>query len=162
MAATKEQFSWLEVPSDVKDLLIKAADNWEDSAQSEQFISQALAKAEDNPDVLVGAYRYFFYKSHWSMALQIAEQVMNKIQEEEQFPETWEELKPVITENREKPVIRLYLNAYAAVGFVLARLGKLEEAQEISERIKAVDERWELDSTTVFEMLTRSLEDEDE
>ncbi|NJK37789.1 MAG: hypothetical protein HC835_18440 [Oscillatoriales cyanobacterium RM2_1_1] len=161
MQTTKEELSWLEVPPDVKILLIQAAENWEDTEVSEQLINQALAKAEDNLDVLTGSYRYFFYKSHWSMALQMAEKVMTQIQDKEQLPETWEELKPIILENREKPMIRLYLNAYAAVGFVLARLGKLPEAKEISERIKDVDEKRELCSTTVFDVLTRPPEEDD-
>jgi hypothetical protein len=48
--------SWYDAPEDIKSLLISAAQSWEDTAQSEQYMIAALAKAEVNLDVLITAY----------------------------------------------------------------------------------------------------------
>ena len=164
MQATSEKYSWYDIPEDVKDLLTWASDCWGDSATSENYVNQALAKAGDNLDVLVGAYRYFFYKNKAAIALQIAEKVIAKIQREENLPSpsNWETLKPILFNRQQEPQIRLYLNAYAATGFLLARLGKLEEAKLITERVKECDENRESCATTIFEVLTRPPEEDDD
>lgn len=162
MQITEEKLSWSEVPAEVKELLVLATDHWDDTTESEKYINAALAKAGDNYDVLIGSYRYFFYKTNPSMALQMAEKVIDKIQVEENLPGNWEELKPILLRQKEKPRIQLYLNAYAAIGYVLARLGKVEEAKEISARIKEIDQSRLSCASTVFEVLTRPPEDEDE
>jgi hypothetical protein len=75
--ATKEQYSWYDAPPEVKELLILASENWDNTELSEQYINQALAIAGKNANVLIGAYRFFFYKSKAEIALQIAERVVN-------------------------------------------------------------------------------------
>ena len=64
MKVQEKTFSWYDVPEEVKSLLILAANTWENTVESESYINQALSKAEDNIDVLVTAYRYFFYKNN--------------------------------------------------------------------------------------------------
>jgi len=162
MSTTETKYSWYDIPEDVKHLLILASEHWEDTERSQQYMNDALAIAEDNIDVLVGAYRYFFYKSNPTMALTIAQKVLNKIQNAENLPENWEELKPIlINRKNDSDAIRMYINAYAATGFVLAKMGKLEEAKEVTERVKEIDEKRESCATTVFEVLTAPPEEDD-
>ena len=162
MEATETKYSWYDIPEDVKHLLVLASEHWEDTERSQQYMNDALAIAEDNIDVLVGAYRYFFYKSNPTMALTIAQKVLNKIQKAENLPENWEELKPILINRKDdSDTIRMYINAYAATGFVLAKLGKLEEAKEVTERVKEIDEKRESCATTVFEVLTAPPEEDD-
>ncbi|NJM97032.1 MAG: hypothetical protein HC800_07495 [Phormidesmis sp. RL_2_1] len=40
-----------------------SAQTWEDTETSEQCIQQALAQPDIELDVLVSAYRYYFYKN---------------------------------------------------------------------------------------------------
>lgn len=162
MQATPEKYSWYDVPGDVKQLLILASDNWGDSTESERYVNEALAKAEDHLDVLVGAYRYFFYKNKSDIALQIAHKVIDKITREENLPSDWERLKPILLDRKNEPQIRLYINAYAATGFLLARQGKLEEAKLVTERVKECDHNRESCATTIFEVLTRPPEEDDD
>lgn len=162
MQATETKYSWYDIPEDVKHLLVLASENWADTERSQQYMNDALAKAEDNIDVLVGAYRYFFYKSNPTMALSIARKVLNKIKKEENLPDNWEELKPILIKGRNSSdALRMYLNAYASTGFLLAKLGKLDEAKEVTERVKEIDEKRESCATTVFEVLTAPPEEDD-
>ncbi|MGE5655612.1 MAG: hypothetical protein ACM37W_03280 [Actinomycetota bacterium] len=159
----EEKYSWCEVPETVKNLLALATQHWENTAEAENYINQALAQAEDHPDVLIAAYRFFFYKNKPTQALAIAEKVISNIKKSENLPDDWETLKIILVSRKDDPQIRLYLNAYAASGFVLAKLGQLEKAKEVTGRVKEIDERREFGGgSTVFDVLTKPAEDEDD
>lgn len=152
--------SWYDLPAEVKQLLIAAANTWEDTTQSQHYIHQAVAIANQSLDVLVAAYRYFFYKHNDVAALQIANQVTEQIRQLEGLPEDWQRLSPILRDRKEEPNIRLYLNAYAASGLVLARLGKIEEATTITARVNDIDDRREFGAATVLHILTHPDEEE--
>lgn len=158
---TATRLSWYQVPDEIEQLLIAATDTWEDTQQSESYIHQALAKADTNLDVLVAAYRYFFYKNQNVLALQVANTVCDRIQELEQLPADWPALSPILLRRKEEPNIRLYLNARAASGLVLARLGELEPAKDIATHIQAIDEKNEFGASVVLNILTQPPEEED-
>lgn len=113
MHTDTNKFSWFQVPEDIKHLLILAAQSWDNTSVSEQYIQQALAKTGENTDVLVAGYRFFYYKNNYYLALQTTYKLLDKIRESEKFPDEWEELKPILVNRREESPIRLYLNAYA-------------------------------------------------
>ncbi|MDD1414982.1 hypothetical protein MEN41_10160 [Dolichospermum sp. ST_con] len=161
MQIDTNKFSWFDVADDVKELLILAAQTWENTEESAKYMQQALAKTADNTDVLVAAYRYFYYKNNYILALTTAEKITAKIKKAESLPEIWEELKPILVKRHEEPQIRLYLNAYAASGLVLAKLGKIEQAKEISTRIKGIDEKNDFGAGILLDILTRPTEDDD-
>ncbi|MDJ0843629.1 hypothetical protein [Crocosphaera sp.] len=156
------KLSWYDASEDVKELLVLATDNWENSSLSEQYINQALEKAGDNIDVLVGAYRFFFYKNKPELALKIAKKVLGIIQEKENLPLEWEQLQPILMKRQQEPNIRLYLNAYASQGYILAKMGEIEAAKLITERVQEIDEHRESCATTVFEVLTKDPDEDDD
>lgn len=162
MKVDSEAFSWFQVPEDIKNLLILAAKNWENTAESEKYMQEALAKTEDNLDVLIAAYRYFYYKNNYLLALQIAVKVINKIHNSENLPDDWQQLKPILVSRKDNPSIRLYLTAYAASGLVLAKLGEIEQAKEISARVKEVDDKKEFGGGLILDILTRPAEEDEE
>ena len=161
MQAIQDQISWCDVEPEIKQLLLLASENWEYTGLAEKYIREALFKAGNNLDVLVGAYRFFFYKHQPATALSIAQQVLVAIATRENLPIDWSQLKPILITRKQEPNIRLYLNAYAAKGLILAQLGKIESAKAISERVREIDDSREFCATTVFEVITRS-PDEDE
>jgi tetratricopeptide (TPR) repeat protein len=161
MQIDTNKFSWFDVADDVKELLILAAQTWENTEESAKYMQQALAKTADNTDVLVAAYRYFYYKNNYILALTTAEKITAKIKKAESLPDIWEELKPILVKRHEEPQIRLYLNAYAASGLVLAKLGKIEQAKEISTRIKGIDEKNDFGAGILLDILTRPPEEDD-
>lgn len=161
MTVQEKTFSWYDVPEEIKSLLILAANNWENTSESEQYINQALSQAEGNTDVLVTAYRYFFYKNNNPMALKVAETVVDKVQKSENFPEDWEQLKPILLSRKDEPEIRLYLNAYAASGLVLAKLGEIEKAKEVTQRVREINDTSEFAASVVYDILTRPAEEDD-
>lgn len=153
--------SWYAVPDTIKQLLWLAATHWEDTAQSEHYMQQALTLADGHLDVLVSAYRYFFYKHKPVLALQAAQAVLHQIQQSEALPTDWNQLAPILIQRQQEPVIRLYLNAYVASGLVLARLGDLDTATTITARVSAIDSRREFGAATVFNVLTHPPDNEE-
>ena len=162
MQTIRDRLSWCDVKPEIKQLLLLASENWEYTGLAEKYIREALSKAGDNVDVLVSAYRFFFYKHQPAAALSIAQQVITAIADQENLPHEWSQIKPILSKRKQESPIRLYLNAYAAKGLILAQLGKLDEAKLISQRVKEIDDTRQFCSTTVFEVITKSPEDEDE
>jgi tetratricopeptide (TPR) repeat protein len=160
MPLEADKFSWFQIPEDIKKLLILAAENWENTLESEKYMNQALVKTGEDTDVLVAAYRYFFYKNNYIMALQTVNKVIDKIKVTEQFPTQWEQLKPILVNRKDDYVIRLYINAYAASGLVLAKLGEIEKAKEISARVKEIDNKNEFGASILYDILTRPKEED--
>lgn len=134
-----EQFSWYDVPEDIKQLLIKAADNWENTSESEKYINQALAKTDNDLDVLIAAYRYFYYKQKYQIALETANKVQEKAKQTAKLPDGWENQKPILIKRQEEQIIQVYVNAYSATGIIFAAQGKAEKAQEVSDKVKDID-----------------------
>lgn len=161
MLVDTDRFSWFEVPEDIKKLLILAADNWENSLEAEKYINQALAETENNIDVLIAAYRYFYYKYNYPMALQIANKVIDTVKELESLKNNWEELKPTLISRKEEGIIRLFLNAYAASGLVLAKMGELDKAKKICIQVKEIDENNEFGAGVLLDILTKPPEEDD-
>ncbi|MFO5474322.1 MAG: hypothetical protein ACLBM2_10535, partial [Dolichospermum sp.] len=90
-----------------------------------------------------------------------AEKITAKIKAVENLSDNWEELKPILIQRQEEPQIRLYLNAYAASGLVLAKLVKIEEAKEFSSRIKGFDDKNDFGAGILLDILTRPPETDD-
>ncbi|MBP0002575.1 MAG: hypothetical protein J7642_02440 [Cyanobacteria bacterium SBC] len=146
--------SWYQVPLEIKQLLLAAVVNWEDTIGSEQFILQALNHPETTLEVLVSAYRYFFYKHNNYMARRLAMQVMDRVKQEESLPSDWEQLQIVLRDRRDDTPVRLYLSAYTALGIMLARWGAFQAAIEIAQRIQAIDANNEFGAGVILNILT--------
>jgi len=116
--------------------------------------SQALNHPAATLEVLVSAYRYFFYKSNDAMARRLALQVMEQVQASEGLPDEWEQLEAIVRERFYDPPIRLYLSAYTALGGMLARWGAYEAAIEISTHIQSVDDRNEFGAGVILNILS--------
>lgn len=155
------KLTWFPVAEEVKYLLHLATEQWENPGQSEAYIQQAIALSANDFNVLISAYRYFFYRNNPRMALRVAEILMEQVKAQEALPEDWEDLKVILRDRKEDETIRLYLNAYAAAGLLYAKLGDVEMGKEITARICDIDDQREFGAKTVFEVLTHPPEDDE-
>lgn len=161
MTTTQDSVSWYEVDDDTKQLLLAAAAAWGEGTTAETYINQALQRSNNDLNVLVAAYRFFFYRNNNSMALEMAQRVCDRVRIQEALPTDWEQLRPILQARREDPPVRLYLNAYAASGLVLARLGQPERAMEIATQVKGIDDRNEFGASVVLDILTQPPDEDD-
>ena len=160
MQVQENKFSWYDVPEDVKSLLMLAVENWEDTEASENYMNQALAKTDGNLDILIGAYRYFFYKNNMKMSLHLAHKVIAEVKRQENLPDDWQQLKPLLAARKNEQQINLLITAYAASGLIVAKIGELEKAKAISQEVQEIDEKNDL-AKILFDVITRP-PDEDE
>lgn len=56
----------------------------------------------------------------------------------------------------------MYLNAYAASGLVLAKLGEIEKAKEISTQVKSIDDKNDFGAGILLDILTRPAEEDED
>ena len=127
---------WASGDTSTQSLLAAAAQTWESTSTSEQYIQEALSQPNAELDIFVSAYRYYFYKNNNAKALEMATEVLTRIQQEEQWPTDWDALRPIVLARIDDPIVRLYLSAYAASGLLWARLGQVETAQEIADQMQ--------------------------
>ena len=161
-----KKFSWFDVDDDVKELLILATKTWENTQESEKYMLAVLQKTGENTDVLVAAYRYFYYKNNYQLALIIAEKIITNIQKLEHLSDNWETTKPILLQRYQEANIRLYLNTYTAYGLVLAKLGNMEKAEEICQQIMSItipdsNDKNDFGVSILWQILNRSPEDND-
>lgn len=161
MQTIQNQFSWYDVEPEIKQLLLLAGENWESTDLAEKYIREALVKSGNNLDVLVGAYRFFFYKHKPTVALSIAQEVLRLLSATENLPDEWLQLKPILITRKHEPNVRLFLSAYAAKSLILAQLDRISEAKLISQRVREIDDNREFCATTVFEVITHSPDEDD-
>ncbi|MDJ0675037.1 MAG: hypothetical protein QNJ36_06615 [Calothrix sp. MO_167.B42] len=165
MVINTQQFSWFQASDRVKSLLILAAENYGNTSEADKYINQALSASKNESEyleLLVSAYRYFYYKNNYSMALQAANQLMDKIKEVEQLTDNWEQQKSILLNRQDSATLRLYINAYVASGLVLAKLGELEQAQTICNRIQEIDSHNEFTGAKILLDILTKPQDDDE
>ncbi len=146
-------FSWFEAPEHVKANLQKAIESWEDTEKSSQYVLKALEENRGNLNVLVSAYRFFFYKQNYPMAIQIALKIMDILRSKRSIPEEKREMLAYLRSNLEDYDIRLFINAYSAYAFMLMSLGSLEKATEILNLLKEIDEKGEFGISTMLGLI---------
>ena len=150
------------VPEDVKQLLALASVNWDNPDIADGYMNQALAIADEHPDVLVSAYRYFFYTHNNPLALKVAAKVLEMVKRIESLPEDWSQLKSILSDRQDDPNIRLYINAYAASGLIRARLGEMETAKQIATQVSEIEKRNEFGGNVLRDILDYSDEDDED
>ena len=155
------RLSWYPVSEDIKQLLLSVSEHWHTPEIANPYMQQAIELAGDHPDVLVSAYRYFFYTHNNQLALQVATKVLEMVQQAEDLPTDWVQLKPILSDRRDDPDIRLYINAYAASGLIRARIGELDTAQQIAARVSEIESRNEFGGKVVQSILEHSDDDGD-
>lgn len=158
---TPDGLSWYQVPETVKQLLVQASAHWEQPELANGYMHQALELAGDHPDVLVSAYRYYFYTHNNGLALNVASRVLDNVRQTEALPTGWTQLKSVLSDRRDNPNIRLHINAYTASGLIQSRLGAVETAKEMATHVSELESRNEFGGNVVRDILEHP-DDEDE
>ncbi|MCH4903512.1 hypothetical protein GSN00_03745 [Cylindrospermopsis raciborskii CHAB3438] len=157
-----DQFSWFDASAEVKELLVLATKTWENPEESLKYMEQALAETKENNhmDVLVAAYRYFYYQNNYALAEKTANTIIARIRKTHQLPDNWEELRSVLLARKDESQIRIFLNAYTALGMISAKLGKLDQAKAIIKEIQKINDKEDFGANILWQILNPSLEED--
>lgn len=120
----------LDLPPAAERALHAAGAAWHDEAAAEAHVQAALAAAPDALAARIAAYKFYFYRHRLDAALGHAEAVRELAARRLQLPPDWRIVAPGDAAfDRIEPWPRLYVQALIASGYVLARLGRLDEGR---------------------------------
>lgn len=129
------------LPKEVDDLINAASDCY-GTPGAEANLMQAFFLAPDNLTVLVALYRYYYYQHQYEKALVIAAHALKFSGRRVDFPESWRDLTlkhigagAIISMG----MVRFYLIALKAAGYINLRLQNYELAQEMLEKVIELD-----------------------
>lgn len=129
------------LPPAVEGYLRDASRSYQQDAVAEAYLLQALAAAPDHAAVLIGLYRFYFYKNRLWDALDVARRCLQKAARDNGISVDWRavEVGDAEFDSYDAMLPRFYLFVLKGYAYLQLRLGDLEEGRA------AVDKLLELD-----------------
>ena len=152
----KEPFSWFRLEKSAKEKLLKAIEHWEDKETSSKVLKEVLFEEDENLDLLIGAYRFFFYNQNYEMALMLALKIMGLLERDYDYLGNLKALKERLETNPDDVIARLYLNAYIAYAYVNIRLGMVDKAKNLLLSLSELDPFDQFGTQTMIRVLENS------
>ena len=147
---------------DVSRLLEAAADKY-GSEEGEGLLLRASLLAPQHLVVLVALYRYYFYQHRFEDALLVGECTLAVVGGRLAFPESWMYLNEAnLGEGvmRSMGLVRFYLMALKATGYINLRLGYFEIGQAMLEKLVELDSSDRIGGKAMLEVLYQSMNSE--
>jgi tetratricopeptide (TPR) repeat protein len=135
---------------------------WDNDVAAEAHILHALALAPDHLAVHYGAYKFYYYKHRLPDALPHVEAWVAEAIHRNKLPSDWREVTRAhadFTHFDDDP--RLFLFALRAMGWLLARLGRLEDGRAALEKVADLDPNDQMRARRLLSILDEH-DDEDE
>lgn len=131
---------------------------------AEGHLQKAVAIAPDHAAVLIGLYRYYFYKGRLSEALVVAERCLTKSAGDNGLDADWRMVKQGDANFGSYDAIlpRFYLFALKAYGYLHMRLGNREEGRAAVEKLLELDPGNKLGGKVLLEVLEREGREDDD
>ena len=154
-----------DLPADAERELRLAGLAYQSDAEAERHLYQARALAPDHPAVLIGFYRYYFYKNRLEDALVIARLCLLKAARDNAFDPDWRKVEPEDAEfgSYDAVLPRFYLFTLKAYAYLKLRLGHLEEGRDAALKTLALDPTDKVGASVLLDVLARTaVPDDDE
>lgn len=143
------------LPVEAESLLALAARQYGEPG-AEMSLLRARRLAPENLTVLVGLYRYYFYRHQMEDALQIAECAMQIAGRQLGLPNNWRLLNEAALGAAAVVsfgLLRFYLLALKAASIVQLRLGQIADSRARLEKLAALDTRDQLGALKLLELV---------
>lgn len=114
---------------------------WHDDACAERHLWAAHAAAADHEAVLIGFYRYYFYKTRLSEALNVARRCILEAARDNALDPDWRRVGPDDAEfgHYEAAGPRFYLFSLKAYAYLQLRLGAIAEGRDAAAKLLDLD-----------------------
>lgn len=144
------------LPPVAEEQLRLASHAYADSTKAEMHLAIAKAIAPNNAVVLVGAYRYYFYKNRLYDALKVANDCLLTVSAELHIPANWQDVMPVHADFiGDEPAHRFYLFVLKAYAYLLLRLNRLAEGALAAEKLLELDPDNKVGGQVLLDVLER-------
>jgi len=161
---------WLErryyggdLPAEAERALHAVGLCWDDEKASEAHILRALDIAPDHLAVRYGAYKFYYYRRRLDAALPHVEAWVAEAIRRNGLPSDWRAVAPEhanFTNFDGDP--RLFLFALRALGWLLARLGRIEEGRAALEKVAELDPQDHMRARRLQAILDHPPEDDED
>jgi tetratricopeptide (TPR) repeat protein len=144
--------------------LNQAGLSYQHDAVAEQHLRVAQALAPDHAAVLIGLYRFYFYKGRLSEALDVARVCLAKAARDNSLDPDWRRVSSGDADFGSFDAIlpRFYLFTLKAYAYLKMRLGELAEGREVVDKLLALDPSDKLNARLLLDVWQRQGQDDDE
>lgn len=150
------------LPIEAEEHLWLASETYADSQTAENHLRMAEQIAPDHAAVLIGFYRFYFYKGRLRDALQIAIRCLQKAARENEIPRDWRQVSAAdaIFDRYEEMLPRFYLFTLKGYAYLQMRLGELEESRDAVMKLLELDPSDKIGAKVLLGVLERIGKDE--
>ena len=140
-----------------------AASSYRDDDVSESHLWQAKAAAPDHPAVLIGLYRFYFYKNRLPEALSVARACLEKAAKDNGVALDWHEVRSTDAEFADFGAVlpRFYLFTLKGYAYLNMRLGNIEEGRAAVAKLLDLDPSDKTGAKVLLGVLDRMGRDDD-
>lgn len=131
---------------------------------AEHHLRQAMALAPGHAAVLIGLYRFYFYKGRLADALTIAKQCLAKAARENELAADWRQVAAgdAAFGHYENALPRFYLFTLKGYAYLQMRLGHLEEGRAAVAKLLELDPSDKVGARVLLGVLERMGQDDGE
>ena len=140
-----------------------AARAYHEEAIAEAHLRKALAVAPGHAAVLIGLYRFYFYKNRLEEALDVARTCVRKAAADNGLPTDWRAVRREDAAFSDFSAVlpRFYLFALKACAYLNLRLGAFGEGGAVLDKLLELDPADKIGARVLVSVLGRMGEDDD-
>ena len=156
--------AWLEqaclgggLPHEAEEHLRLAGIAYSNDEVAEAHLKRASVAAPGHAAVLIGRYRFYFYKGRLNDALEVAKECLVKAARDNGLGDDWREVRRKDADfgNFESILPRFYLFTLKAYGYLNMRLGELDEGREVIIKLLELDPGDKIGAKVLLNVLNR-------
>lgn len=146
------------LPPEAERHLQCAAQNYRFGDIAEAHLRDAEALAPGHAAVLIGLYRFYFYKGHLAQALAVARQCLDKAARELGLPHDWQEVRPAMARFGlfEETGPRFFLFSLKGYAYLHMRLGDLQEGRRALRKLLELDPSDKVGAQVLLNVIDRT------
>lgn len=152
------------LPPEAQDHLWEAGLAYQQDEVAEAHLRQAEACAPDHAAVLIGFYRFYFYKGRLRECLEIANRCLRKAQRETNLPADWRDVRPGDAEfsRYDRLMPRFFMFTLKGYAYLQMRLGNLDEGRLAVDKLLELDPSDKVNARLLRDILERAGQEDDD
>lgn len=152
------------LPAAAEDHLARAGLAYQQDDVAEQHLREARVLAPDHAAVLIGFYRFYFYKGRLREALDIARVCLAKAACDNDLATDWRRVRPGDARfaSFDASLPRFYLFTLKAYAYLQMRLGHQTEGVEAARKLLELDPSDKLNAQLLLNVWRRKGQDDDD
>lgn len=136
---------------------------WHDDPVAERHLQEAVAAAPGHAAVLIGLYRFYFYKGRLHEALAMARECLARAAQDNGLSRDWRRVQRDDADFGNYAALRprFFLFALKGYGYLNMRLGELAEGRAALDKLLELDPTDKLGARVLLGVLERMGQDDD-